>query len=103
MNCKQGDLAIIVRSKAGNEGRLCTVLEMLGENPFYDGFPWNFRDGPCWLIEYAGTPAFDNFGQKYKRAPIPDAWLRPIRDPGEDAQDETLQWLPVPSRETEAA
>ena len=28
---------------------------------------------------------------------IADEYLRPIRDPGEDTQDETLSWLPVPS------
>jgi hypothetical protein len=32
-----------------------------------------------------------------------DSILRPIRDPGDDAQDETLSWLPVPSTEKEAA
>jgi hypothetical protein len=30
---------------------------------------------------------------------VADDCLRPIRDPGDDAQDETLSWLPVPSRE----
>lgn len=29
--------------------------------------------------------------------------LRPIIDPGDDATDETLTWLPVPSRESETA
>ena len=29
-----------------------------------------------------------------------DRSLRPIRDPGDDAQDETLQWLDAPSKET---
>jgi hypothetical protein len=28
-----------------------------------------------------------------------DFQLRPIRDPGDDAQDETLDWLPVPTKE----
>ena len=28
-----------------------------------------------------------------------DSQLRPIRDPGDDARDETLEWLPVPSRD----
>ena len=31
-----------------------------------------------------------------------DRDLRPIRDPGEDAQDETLQWLPVPGQKVPA-
>ena len=29
-------------------------------------------------------------------------YLRPFRDPGDDAQDETMGWLPVPSLEVTA-
>jgi hypothetical protein len=32
-----------------------------------------------------------------------DSSLRPIRDPGEDAQDETLLWKQVPQPEKESA
>lgn len=28
--------------------------------------------------------------------PFPDDILRPIRDPGDDARDETLSWKPLP-------
>jgi len=31
MNCKQGDMAVIVRSAANNEGRTVTCLEYVGE------------------------------------------------------------------------
>jgi hypothetical protein len=31
--------------------------------------------------------------------PIHDRWLRPLRDLGDDAVDETLQRLPAPSRD----
>jgi hypothetical protein len=28
-----------------------------------------------------------------------DDYMRPLRDPGDEAKDETLLWLPVPSDE----
>ena len=31
MNCKQGDMAIVTRSAANNEGRTVTCLEFVGE------------------------------------------------------------------------
>lgn len=31
---------------------------------------------------------------------ISDEILRPLRDPGNDARDETLDWLPAPAKET---
>ena len=35
MNCKKGDMALIVRSRAGNHGRVVTCLEYLGEIRHY--------------------------------------------------------------------
>ena len=86
MNCKQDDLAVIVRSKYGNEGKIVTCLRR------YDG-PWIDREyEPGWLT--------DTFIQRPSGKPGPyifDASLRPIRD--QDGQDETLTWLDVPSKE----
>jgi len=86
MNCKPGDLAVVVRitdpRAKKHLGRIVRVTQMLplgGE--------------PLWWFE----PVIDEFVLAH------DSSLRPIRDPGDDAQDETLQWLPVPSREKEAA
>lgn len=31
MNCKQGDMAIVVRSDAGNEGKVLTCVRYVGE------------------------------------------------------------------------
>jgi len=33
MNCQQGDVAIVVRSKAGNEGKIVTCLRFVGQIP----------------------------------------------------------------------
>lgn len=88
-------------------GAMVVVLERAPEHPFVlpngrlaDGG----RDG--WVIEFQrpvkgllsnGLSIETKFGVSADRN------LRPIRDPGDDAQDETLQWLPVPSTEKEAA
>jgi len=87
MNCKPGDLAVIVSSKA-NLGKLVEVVEFLGIDPYFGGRVW-YSDGPCWLIRSVGSPLqADNFHPRFlMAAPIEDARLRPIR-PG-DLEDET--------------
>lgn len=76
MNCKPGDLAIVVRSVAGNEGRIVTVEEFIGEVP---GFAGNDR----WRVSGARLYAKD--GQSVNH--LKDSQLFPIR-PG-DLEDET--------------
>ena len=86
MNCKQGDLAIVVFSICGNEGKIVRCLQR------YDG-PW--REGhnkPGWLTD---TLIKRQDGTAHHAAL--DKYLRPIRD--QDGQDETLTWLDVPSKE----
>jgi hypothetical protein len=34
---------------------------------------------------------------------VADLALRPIRDPGEDAKDETIQWKEVPTKQKDPA
>ena len=95
MNCKPGDLAVFVRSQLKNHGVVVRVLRLL-----------TLRER-----QIAGLGHFDFVWETDKevdtlRGPMrvaPDSYVRPIRDPGDDAQDETLQWLPVPSTEKEAA
>lgn len=97
MNCKPGDLAVLVRAcLPENIGLIVTV---------HNEWVMDEKDGFCWLTEsshptptiwWDGAPAGSD-----RESFVPDAWLRPLRDPGEDAQDETLSWLPSPV--TEAA
>lgn len=84
MNCTPGDLAVVVRSPAIPRfvGLIVRVTEVVPD----------FPDDPHW----ATTPNHYDSGQPVAFA---DDTLRPIRDPGEDARDETLSWLPVPSTE----
>ncbi|MFX3547684.1 hypothetical protein V8918_02840 [Ralstonia mannitolilytica] len=74
MNCKPGDMAIIVRCTIEeNIGHVVHVHSSYGEVPGY-GFCWNV-DCPTPLI---AVSLADN--QRYRRNDgyIPDDWLRPI-------------------------
>ena len=88
MNCKPGDLAVIVDTQdprwLKDIGRLVNILEPFG-------------DGVSWFISPVDGRGFEMSGRVLQRMCEYDKNLRPIRDPGDDAQDETLQWLPVPS------
>lgn len=87
LRCKPGDLCVIVSAtNPQNRNRFVTVLP--GEVHHIDGYE-------CWLV-HSPTP-MAVFGGRSHLVFVPDAWMRPIRDPGEDAQDETLQWQPVPT------
>jgi phosphoribosyl 1,2-cyclic phosphodiesterase len=85
MNCKPGDLAVIVRSSAFTK-YIGSVVRCVAT----DGFMWQIDrslDGhpEYWIL-------------------VPDSCLRHIRDPGEDARDESLAWLPpVPNTTKETA
>ena len=88
MNCKQGDLAVIIRSAAGNAGMIVEVLRPLGVEPVWRGIRWDAgasRDNFCWLVRSCGRPLATFHGVYYTECPIPDVVLKPIRDQlGED-------------------
>jgi hypothetical protein len=86
MNCKPGDLAIVIKSERRDDttGAIVRVLRR------YSGSLERF--GPAWWVEYLGSEWH-----------AVDAHLRPLRDPGEDATDETMLWLPSPTKQGEPA
>jgi hypothetical protein len=91
MNCKPGDLAVVVRAGPLTQdflGRLVTVKRP-GPDLFVDGIVY-----ASWEYE----PELRNSVGVVQA--IEDACLRPIRDPGDDARDQTLNWLPAPTKET---
>lgn len=88
MNCKPGDLAYTVAPFwEGGRGQVVTVVR--------EG--WRGREGSETWHCVGRIVMEDGY--------VVDAWdidktaLRPIRDPGDEAQDETLSWLPVPTVE----
>lgn len=78
MNCKQGDLAVIVHARLDPRkiGHIVRCLRLLA----FDGID------QCWVVE----PRIDGFKGVYDHA------LRPIRPQRNDAVDEMVQLLGKP-------
>lgn len=89
MNCKPGDLAVIVRpSNPQNIGKIVRVIEckLTSWIDGSTGYGWSFE----------GPVMFGITGVKATR--INDDILRPIRD--QPGQDESLTWAPKPEKVT---
>jgi hypothetical protein len=101
MNCKQGDLARIVRDDyPDNVGRIVTVLRPSSDYELVAAVPGGFH----WEV-HCSTPlavgAYDRIAGRLSapftyrnQATVLDSDLKPIRDPGDDAVDESHAWLP---------
>jgi hypothetical protein len=94
MNCVKGDLALTCGAPYDND-LLVDVLEAREVHPVF---------GQLWLVQSLGSkfhiePAPREV--RSHRAVWPDRMLRPIRNPGDDAVDETLQRLPAPTQRDE--
>jgi hypothetical protein len=98
MNCRPGDLAMIVGSRlAANNGRIVRVLRYMGDVKFTSGKVYP----DCWLLEGRLAERCTRSEALGGDAIQPDRLLRPIRDPGDDAQDESLAWLPPVPKDNE--
>jgi len=101
MNCRPNDIARIVAPYAAiARDRLVEVVRLMdpaGEAlPTPDGGICHYTakgNGPCWLVR-GRIPS--GWGFDLSETFIADECLRPIRDPGSDAVDETLSWRPLP-------
>ncbi len=89
MNCKPGNLCRIVHNMetalAGIADRFVTVVK-LDQNALAE---------PSWL--YEGPPLHYGFG--FEVQCIPDMWLRPINNPGDDEVDEISLRRGIPEGE----
>lgn len=92
MNCKPGDLAVIVMAPRGAEHLLGLVRKVTERAPDCDPVPWrpNINAMPAWY--YEGELLRLRSGVEVKK--LNDCCLRPIRNPGDDAADESKAWLP---------
>jgi hypothetical protein len=89
MNCKPGDLAVVLRSICGNEGKIVRCVRFVGTKPIQ--FPEGTRlVGNLWEID-PPLPGFDGLLALYAT----DGDLKPIRD--NDGEDETLSWKEKPA------
>lgn len=99
MNCKPGDLAVVVSSDfPENIGLVVSVLSLSSECYEEDDIHWLVRScGRPLKFEWFddGRTGTNDFGFDVE-VDSPDSTLRPIRNPGEDARDETLSWKQVP-------
>lgn len=94
MNCKPGDLAVIVRSYAGNEGKIVRCIRLV------DYVCWGRPDGsevvaPTWKIDRELRGCRGDVSDQ-----IEDSLLSPIR-PG-DITDEEVRELYAPKTLQEA-
>jgi hypothetical protein len=85
---KPGDLCLITRSRAGHEGKVVKAVRFVGRV-----YGWNGFDR--WEIDRGLMGIYGNVSNTFR-----GEWMRPIRDPGDDAQDESLLWAPAPEKVT---
>lgn len=102
LNCKQGDLAIVVKSTMGNEGKIVRCLKLLEGGDAVEtsiGGKVIFSDkdvnvGVSWIVDnFVAAASTELFGLVSIKA-APDIALRPIRDT--DGQDEMLRIAGLP-------
>lgn len=85
MNCQKGDLAIIIKSYAGNEGKVVTCLEHIGSPnlPFeWEGKPLCLAPGDWWRVDRNLNMLTGGYVLMEDHAPFTrDEFLRPISGP----------------------
>ncbi len=88
MRCEAGDVAYVIRSACGNEGKVVQVLYWVEERAFYNGGIPNRQAG--WVVEgYLNSrinPTGDIGGTS--QGVLPDEWSQPIRY--KEGDDETI-------------
>lgn len=88
MNCKAGDLAIVVRVHQDRfNWAIGKIVRCKSANRINDLDGWTLED-----------PISQSPDSKYTWRWVADRCLKPIRDPGDDAKDETLSWRNVPQK-----
>ena len=97
MNCKPGDLAVIVRGRPNspNIGKLVLVVELWAGQKV-DGFRYSDVGEQAWVVESIGGnlvtfATADDMGALVKRRVVTDSCLRPIRGDEEPESIETTK------------
>lgn len=100
MNCQPGDLAIIVSAKGtGKVADICSkaIGRIVRVKFLREPISRYCYASTVWVFEE--PIEFDFQGKTYTATGCADDAMRPIRDHGDDAKDETLQRAPVPGKE----
>lgn len=90
MNCKPGDLAMLVFSRVGNEGKIFTVIRLATAGEVSD---WRLNPRLTWWA--ISEPIRSSWGDYFEYAP--DEFLRPIRD--QDGTDEMIRIAGLPQEQ----
>lgn len=106
MNCKPGDLAVIVKFNPAYPHMTGKIVDVIELSPV--GVWFNLPNGkshkPCgsqsWIIKFPNPVDLSAIRGRSSSlyAVCPDHALRPLRDPGEDAEDEMLLITGLPER-----
>lgn len=99
MNCKPGDLARVISCP---ESRLAGLDDVFIKVTHLDGVSDNGTN-PVWayegpMLRHRSGPTVGRLVEAFA-----DCILRPIRPQSDDATDETLTWLDVPTKQGETA
>jgi hypothetical protein len=87
MNCKKGDLAIIIKSvNPDNLGKIVSIERYYGKSPSVEGrleYGITWKNNPnldLWVVVATTTIFSDNNKFAFDELPYPDAWLLPVSD-----------------------
>ena len=103
MNCKQGDLAVVVNARAAeNNGRIVKVLELAAPGDWVapSGHSYVVESEPTWLVKSCDGDPFASVTLSGRRVPgdpiqpFRDCALRPIRPPAQGDQVTSLVGKP---------
>jgi hypothetical protein len=100
LNCKPGDLAVVVRSACGNEGKIVGCIRLATEAEIAQ-WDHDASEGPVWLLNVDLPRSAEGWGVGWYAPLAKDRNLRPIRP--NDGKDETLTWKDVPTTEKVSA
>jgi hypothetical protein len=99
MNCKPGDLAVILKAEQSeNVGRIVRCVRLIGPGELVDGRDWLVTvPGPHWVIEATPGLLWNRHGRVARRA-FWDAGLRPITPPAGTVTASEVRTLYTPKQ-----
>ncbi len=87
MRCKQGDLAIVVKSESGNLGKIVQCLRVV------EDIRWRYYRSPVWLTNTSFQVKDIIYGTLYTTNTFPDCCLHPLRGEADDLAESTTKEL----------
>lgn len=107
LNCKPGDLAVIIREAKGRDDICGRIVEVIKKAPSKGDFllPCGYRHhevnrGDEWIVRFPNLVKVDlscGGSRLAEFACVSDCSLRPLRD--SDGQDERFAWAGKPAKE----